>query len=102
MVLVAGGTDKNLDFSPLVRVAGQAKAIILLDGSASEKIRALLTGANIGCLGPFNLEKAVITALETVKPGDRVVLSPGCTSFGMFLNEFDRGNQWKETVRRLE
>jgi UDP-N-acetylmuramoylalanine--D-glutamate ligase len=30
-----------------------------------------------------------------------VVLSPGCTSFGMFLNEFDRGRRFKEAVTRL-
>ena len=102
VVLVTGGTDKNLDFSPLVAAAGKAKAIILLAGSGSEKLRTLLTGAHIGCHGPFDsLDKAVTAALETAAPGDCVVLSPGCASFGMFLNEFDRGNRWKEMVRRL-
>jgi UDP-N-acetylmuramoylalanine--D-glutamate ligase len=29
-----------------------------------------------------------------------VILSPGCASFGMFLNEFDRGRKWKEAVKK--
>ncbi|MDR1859214.1 MAG: UDP-N-acetylmuramoyl-L-alanine--D-glutamate ligase [Treponema sp.] len=102
LVLVAGGTDKNLDFSPLVQAAGRTKAIILLAGSGSDKLRALLANTNVACLGPFDsVEKAAVAALETAKPGDRIALSPGCASFGMFLNEFDRGRKWKEAVRRL-
>jgi UDP-N-acetylmuramoylalanine--D-glutamate ligase len=102
MVLVTGGTDKNLDFTPLVQAAGRAKAIILLAGSGSEKLRTLFTDAGLSCLGPFDeLDKAVLTALAVAVPGDCVLLSPGCTSFGMFLNEFDRGRKWKEAVIRL-
>jgi len=102
LILVTGGTDKNLDFSPLARVIGKAKAVILLAGSGSDKLRDLLGGADIECLGPFDvLENAAIKALELAAPGDRVCLSPGCASFGMFLNEFDRGRKWKETIKKV-
>jgi UDP-N-acetylmuramoylalanine--D-glutamate ligase len=102
LILVTGGTDKNLEFSPLVQAAGRAKAIILLAGSGSEKLSTLFAEAGLSCFGPFDeLDKAVLTALGAAAPGDRVLLSPGCTSFGMFLNEFDRGCQWKEAVIRL-
>ncbi|MDR0583910.1 MAG: UDP-N-acetylmuramoyl-L-alanine--D-glutamate ligase [Treponema sp.] len=102
LVLVAGGADKNLDFSPLVRAAPLAKALILLAGDGSEKLRRLFDQAGRAYQGPFDsLEKAVSAALQAAGSGDRVALSPGCTSFGMFLNEFDRGRQWKEIVRRL-
>jgi UDP-N-acetylmuramoylalanine--D-glutamate ligase len=102
LVLVTGGTDKNLDFSPLVKAAGRAKAIILLAGSGSEKLSTLFADAGLSYFGPFDdLDKAVLTALGAAAQGDRVLLSPGCTSFGMFLNEFDRGRQWKEAVLRL-
>jgi len=102
LILVTGGTDKNLDFSPLVQTAGRAKDLILLAGTGSEKLRALFNDAGISYRGPFDdLDKAVTAALEAAAPGDRVALSPGCASFGMFLNEFDRGRKWKEAVRRL-
>jgi len=100
LVLVTGGTDKNLDFSSLAKAAGKAKAVILLAGTGSDKLRELLGGAGISCHGPFDvLENAVKKTLELAAPGDRVCLSPGCASFGMFLNEFDRGRKWKETIK---
>jgi UDP-N-acetylmuramoylalanine--D-glutamate ligase len=107
LILVTGGTDKNLDFSPLVnairmRQTANLLAVILLAGTGSDKLRALLAGAGIAPLGPFDqLDAAVAAVLETAAPGDRVLLSPGCASFGMFLNEFDRGHKWKEAVMRL-
>jgi UDP-N-acetylmuramoylalanine--D-glutamate ligase len=108
LILLTGGTDKNLDFSPLVKAASRADAenrlgaLILLAGTGSAKLRPLLEGAGIPCWGPFDdLDKAVLAAGELAKKGDTVVLSPGCTSFGMFLNEFDRGRKWKDAVKRL-
>ena len=102
LILVTGGTDKSLDFSPLVRAAVEAREIILLAGTGSEKIRILLEKDGIKYRGPFDsLEAAINSCLEAARPGDNVILSPGCTSFGMFTNEFDRGNKWKEGVRRL-
>jgi UDP-N-acetylmuramoylalanine--D-glutamate ligase len=106
MALVTGGTDKNLDFAPLVKAASAARdrlaAIILLAGSGSEKLRPLLKGAGLSCRGPFDdTDTAARTAVEHAAPGDAVILSPGCTSFGMFLNEFDRGRKWKEAVIHL-
>ncbi|MDR1507587.1 MAG: UDP-N-acetylmuramoyl-L-alanine--D-glutamate ligase [Treponema sp.] len=113
LILVTGGTDKNLDYGPLAKAAAKAKAVILLTGTGSEKIVPLLTAGGVPFFGPFgDLEKAAACAIE--KAGDLakagqgakagtvfVVLSPGCASFGMFKNEFDRGRRWKETVERL-
>jgi len=102
LVLVTGGTDKNLDFSPLAKAAKKAKAIILLAGSGSEKLASLFNEKGIYYSGPFNeFEKAVRCADSKAKTGDTVALSPGCASFGMFLNEFDRGKKWKEAVLEL-
>jgi UDP-N-acetylmuramoylalanine--D-glutamate ligase len=101
-VLVTGGTDKALDFAPLAEAAAKAKAVTLLAGTGSVKLAAALDAAGIAFSGPFDqLDDAVRAALAAAAPGDPVVLSPGCASFGMFLNEFDRGRRWKEAVRRL-
>jgi UDP-N-acetylmuramoylalanine--D-glutamate ligase len=101
LVLVTGGSDKNLDFSPLVQAAAKTKAVVLLAGSGSEKLRSLLDTAGLRYSGPFDdLEQAADAAIAFARPGDFVALSPGCTSFGMFLNEFDRGHKWKAAVMR--
>jgi len=100
LVLVTGGTDKNLDFSSLAKAAAKAKAVILLAGTGSDKLARLLGEAGISYNGPFDdLEKAVCCARDTAVSGDIIALSPGCASFGMFLNEFDRGRKWKDAVK---
>jgi UDP-N-acetylmuramoylalanine--D-glutamate ligase len=101
VALVTGGTDKNLDFGCLAAAAPKAKAVILLAGTGSDKLRGLLDQALIPYRGPWDsVEGALRSALAAAAPGDAVVLSPGCASFGMFLNEFDRGRKWKEAVLR--
>jgi UDP-N-acetylmuramoylalanine--D-glutamate ligase len=102
VVLVSGGADKKLDYGPLVRAAPGAKALVLLAGTGSDKLAPLFTQAALPFRGPFDsVDAAVRSAIEAAAPGDAVVLSPGCASFGMFVNEFDRGLRWKEAVRRL-
>ena len=101
-ILVTGGADKKLDFAPLVTAVVQAKAVILLAGTGSDRLKPLLEGAGCSYQGPFDsVDPAVRASLEVARPGDVVLFSPGCASFGMFLNEFYRGCQWKEAVRRL-
>jgi UDP-N-acetylmuramoylalanine--D-glutamate ligase len=102
IVLITGGTDKNLDFEPVRSAYAKAKAIVLLAGSGTEKLRALLDADKVAYVGPFdNLDRAVAEARDRAERGDIVLLSPGCTSFGMFLHEFDRGKKFKETALAL-
>ncbi|MDR1363840.1 MAG: UDP-N-acetylmuramoyl-L-alanine--D-glutamate ligase [Spirochaetaceae bacterium] len=98
-VVVTGGTDKNLDFLPLAEALSEARAVVLLAGTGSDKLAALLKARNIAFSGPLdNLDTAAKVALDAARPGGVVVLSPGCASFEMFLNEFDRGRKWKAAV----
>ncbi|MDR1326083.1 MAG: UDP-N-acetylmuramoyl-L-alanine--D-glutamate ligase [Treponema sp.] len=101
LVLVCGGADKYLSYSPLAQAASKAKALILLAGTGTDKLRILLDKAGLPYQGPFDtLDSAVYASFSVAEAGDVVVLSPGSASFGMFKNEFDRGCQWKEAVRR--
>ena len=102
VLLIAGGTDKNIDFAPLVEPAAHAAAIFLLEGSATEKLRPLLDGAGIRYRGPYpTLEAVVAAAAAEARPGAAVLFSPGCTSFGMFQNEFERGRRYKAIVAEI-
>jgi UDP-N-acetylmuramoylalanine--D-glutamate ligase len=108
LILVSGGADKNLDFTPLVRAAALVQQLILLEGSGSAKLVPLLAAAGISFLGPFgSIEDAARAALQAArtfagsKSGVTVALSPGCASFGMFLNEFERGQKWKEVAKKF-
>jgi UDP-N-acetylmuramoylalanine--D-glutamate ligase len=102
VLLAAGGSDKGLDLGPLAEAAERAAALVLLAGTGSERLAALLRDRGIPFRGPYDsLDAALGALLEKARPGDIAVLSPGYASFGMFLNEFDRGARWKEAVRRL-
>ena len=53
IVLITGGTDKNIDFSPLAETARTPRAIVLLAGTGTEKIRAVLDAEGVRYDGPF-------------------------------------------------
>jgi UDP-N-acetylmuramoylalanine--D-glutamate ligase len=102
LILIMGGTDKNMDFSPLAEVARKPKAIILLAGTATDKITRILDAEGASFLGPYGeLAPAVEAAISRAGEGTSILFSPGCASFGMFLNEFDRGMKFKRAVREL-
>jgi len=100
--LITGGTDKQLNFDAFAEITDIPASIHLLEGSASLKMVEILTMKNRVFQGPFDqLEDAVRSAAAAADAGDVVLFSPGSTSFGMFLNEFDRGRRFKEEVRRV-
>ena len=100
--LITGGTDKKLDFAPLDEVLRLPASIHLLEGSASVHMQERMRAQHLPYFGPFdNLQAAVESAFEQAAPGDSVLFSPGATSFGMFLNEFDRGRCFKQLLADL-
>ena len=102
LVLITGGTDKNLDFTPYREVAEYPETVVLLEGTGTRKIEEALNDAGKEYFGPYSsLEAAVETAVKKARLGETVLFSPGCASFGMFLNEFDRGNRFKKLISAL-
>ncbi len=107
--LICGGSNKNLDLRPLVRKIATDENVIsvsLLKGDATERLIKLLrefNGAPEKIVGLYDeIKGAVCNLYVTAKEGEIVLLSPGCASFGMFANEFDRGERFKEAVKMIE
>lgn len=99
VILIAGGADKNLEFAQLAQKikALSVKSVVLLEGTATTKLeKALEKRLLVGRFDDF--KKAILAAKREAKPGDIVLLSPACASFGMFKNEFDRGEQFRRIV----
>jgi len=100
IILIAGGSDKELDFSTLAReIANRVKNLVLFNGSATEKIKAFLPPA-LPYTTASTMDEAFSAALSAAAPHDVVLLSPGATSFGIFKNEYDRGDQFRAAVKR--
>jgi len=96
---IAGGTDKNLEFTAFERLKTPPASLILLKGSATERMLEVFRAKGWTWFGPFdNLEAAVSCAADRVGPGEVVLLSPGAASFELFTNEFYRGHAFKDLV----
>jgi UDP-N-acetylmuramoylalanine--D-glutamate ligase len=99
VVLILGGSDKNLDFRPLVDHVQGVRAIVLI-GQTREKIRAVLAG-RCDVSDAETMEEAVEKAAAAASPGDTVLLAPACASFDMFTNYAHRGEVFRNAVRAL-
>lgn len=100
--LICGGVFKGVSYSEMAnKIREKLVKVILLPGSASEMIKKELK--NYDAINEvINMKLAVKKAKELTKPGDIVVLSPGASSFNIFKNEFDRGDQFKKFVKKIK
>ena len=117
VILLTGGTEKGLELDKLTEVLDGTnkevlapKAIYLLAGTATDKIIPALDKAEVIYNGPYPSLNDMLGKLKsdlesaTENPADikpPVVFSPGATSFGMFNNEFDRGEKFMTAVKNL-
>ncbi|MCL5257202.1 MAG: UDP-N-acetylmuramoyl-L-alanine--D-glutamate ligase [Chloroflexi bacterium] len=104
VVLIAGGSDKHLDFQELARaIVNRVSALVLLAGSATPRLRAEIVAAGWRREIPeaLSMEEAVQLAHTAAQPGGAILLSPACASFGMFANEFERGELFRRFVREI-
>ncbi|MFH1479078.1 MAG: UDP-N-acetylmuramoyl-L-alanine--D-glutamate ligase [Candidatus Omnitrophota bacterium] len=100
IVLIIGGRYKGGDFSRLKSYIKEKVRCVIAMGEARAKIREYL--GDIDCLMEVNsLENAFYKALEYAKKGDKVLLSPGCSSFDMFTSYKERGKVFKELCLNL-
>ncbi len=101
MHLIAGGSDKGSDYSPLVApIAERCEAVYLIGETASALRRALEpTGVAIHDAG--DLERAVGEARAAAHPGDVVLLSPGCASYDQYRSYEQRGDHFRALVSAL-
>lgn len=108
VILIAGGSDKRLEFDAMAEeILRHSKGLILFKGDATEKLLAALKAhlpeeeRNRPFAVVESMAKAVELATRGAEPGDVVLLSPGAASFGIFKNEFDRGEQFRKAVAEL-
>lgn len=103
-IIILGGASKNSDFTELGRVIRESKSIkaIIGIGLEWEKIKEKIQDSRFKIYERCkNMPEIVKTAYETAEPGDVVLLSPACSSFDMFKNYKERGEQFKKEVHHL-
>ena len=75
---------------------------MLFKGTGTDRILKLLKTKKIDCAVANSMSEAIGLAKSFSKTGDIILLSPACASFGMFKNEFDRGDQFRSLVDKLK
>jgi len=105
VLLLAGGATKNLPLDNFAdTILKKAKKIALLKGEDSLKLKELIDKKDKDLvLGIYdNFERAVYDLYKIANENNIILLSPGCASFGLFVNEFDRGNQFNQIVNKIK
>ena len=102
VVLIMGGSEKNLDMGPVLQVAQRmCKKVILLGGAGTERIFSEVLQSFPDTLVYQSMSDAIPTAFTACAPGDTLLFSPAFASFGMFKNEYDRNDQFVAAVKAL-
>lgn len=105
IILIAGGSDKELDMSDYFSaIKSTCKAIYILPGTGSEKnMSSFIALRNDSVEVNFvdSMQEAVLSAFRKASHGNTVLLSPGFASFGLFENEFHRGDEFVKFTKQL-
>ena len=101
-LLIGGGYDKNSEYEEWIEAFnGKVRYLVLL-GQTKEKIAQ--AARNLGFVDIImveSLEEAVATCAKLAEPGNAVLLSPACASWGMFKNYEERGDKFRDFVNAL-
>lgn len=106
-ILIAGGHDKGVDLAELAQAIKSDVLVkkVLLIGATAPKIKSALEALayeDAEIVEFSSLFDLVKQAKSLAEPGDAVLMSPACASFGLFSNANDRGEQFVRAVRQLE
>ena len=107
IVLIAGGADKNLDYTPIGRpIVENVRCLILIGQTANKIYEAVkkeleLQNKNLDIHMCESFKQSLDLAKRVAKSGQIVLFSPASTSFDMFKDMYDRGDRFKEEVMKF-
>ena len=101
-ILIGGGYDKQSDFHEWIRSFDGKVRYLVLIGATKEQIKKEAEECGFtNCILKETFEEAMETCVKLARPGDAVLLSPACASWGMFPNYEVRGKEFKNYVLAL-
>jgi len=101
VVLIIGGKDKGNDYEPIKPLIREKCSALVYLGADNTKLHQNFDSLGITIRDTHSMRECVEACYELAQPGDTVLLSPCCASFDLFKNMEDRGEQFKELVRKL-
>lgn len=101
IILIAGGSDKGSDFSPVGNILKEKVKFLVVFGETKKNIKNAFKGL-VKIAEAKDIYEAVNLAFSNARSGDCILLSPMCASFDMFSNYEDRGLKFKDIVNGLK
>ncbi|MBI4229222.1 MAG: UDP-N-acetylmuramoyl-L-alanine--D-glutamate ligase, partial [Planctomycetes bacterium] len=95
LVAIAGGSTKDTDLAPLAAALASRARAAFLTGPAGRQIEAHLRGTPLRARFCGTFDDAVRLAIAEARPGDVVLLAPGCASYDQFTNYIERGERFR-------
>jgi UDP-N-acetylmuramoylalanine--D-glutamate ligase len=99
VVLLAGGRNKGVDLSTMRTVADRVRAVVAI-GEAADEVAAVFA-AQVPTVVATTMDEAVALAADMARPGDTVLLSPGCASFDWYDSYAQRGDDFARAFEDL-
>jgi len=101
IILIGGGADKEFHYQKMAKyIARNITFSLLFSGKATEKLREQFPPRFEAFTETLSMKTAFNIALDHAESGDIIILSPGAASFGVFNNEYERGDQYTKLVRK--
>ncbi|WP_334144067.1 UDP-N-acetylmuramoyl-L-alanine--D-glutamate ligase [Rhabdothermincola sp.] len=100
VVLIAGGRNKGLDLAAMAEAGPRLRAVVAM-GEAAPEVRGVFAAICPVVEVDTGIEDVVARAAELARPGDVVLLSPGCASFDWFGSYHERGAAFQDAVRAM-
>ena len=101
VTLIAGGKDKMIDISGLNNIIKTRVKNLVLIGQAAQRFKTEWEGLTSTVFTCQSMEEAVQAAKRIAIPGEVILLSPACSSFDMYNNFEERGDFFKEIVKKV-
>lgn len=102
VVLILGGKDKGNDYSEILPLVEKKVKAIVCMGKDNAKLLDFFTGKVPEIVDTHSLDEAVAQCRRLASAGDTVLLSPCCASFDLFTSYENRGELFKEAVKKLQ
>ncbi len=99
VVVIAGGSRKGVDLSPMAAVTDNVRALVAIGDAAADVRSAFAPTTDVR--DAASMADAITTAAHLARPGDAVVLSPGCASFDWYRGFDERGDDFRRLVKEL-
>ncbi len=101
VVLIAGGKEKGIDYTPFRPLFQEKVSALITIGEIADKLCDLFSDI-VPCRSAGSVPEAVRIATEMARPGQSIVFSPGTSSFDMFSGYVERGNVFRDAVLALQ